>query len=110
LLTEVDIPNSTHIMLPGEFVNVGFKLKPSGKRLSIPATALIFNAQGTQVMQVDGQNKLHLVKVTVGRDFGDTVETQAGLSASDTILEQPDVSLQDGESVTPAPSKHAPHT
>jgi RND family efflux transporter MFP subunit len=109
LLVEVDIPNASHTMLPGEFVNVSFKLKPSGQRVKIPATALIFNAQGTQVMKVDAQNKLHLLKVTVGRDFGDTVDIQAGLSAEDTILEQPDVSLQDGQVVTPTLPQHASH-
>jgi multidrug efflux pump subunit AcrA (membrane-fusion protein) len=96
-------------MLPGEFVYVKFNLKPSGDRMDIPATALIFNTQGTQVMQVDGQNKLHLLKVNVGRDFGDTVEIQAGLSPDDTILEQPDVSLVDGELVTPTSSQHSTH-
>jgi RND family efflux transporter MFP subunit len=101
LLAELDIPNSSHAMLPGEFVYVMFNLKPSGKRLNIPATAMMFNTQGTQVMRVDAQNKLHLLKVTVGRDFGDTVDIQSGLSADDTILEQPDVALQDGEFVTP---------
>jgi len=110
LLTEVDIPNSSHGMLPGEFVNVIFQLKPSGLRLNIPATALIFNAQGTQVMRVDPQNRLHLQQVTVGRDFGDTVEIQAGLNMDDTILEQPDVSLQDGQVVIPTEPQHATHS
>jgi membrane fusion protein, multidrug efflux system len=106
LLTEVDVPNSSHHMLPGAFVNVSFNLKPSGEHLNIPATALIFNAQGTQVMRVDAQNKLHLLKVTVGRDFGDTVDIQAGLNPDDTILEQPDVSLQESETVTPTAPPH----
>src|ERR1700733_9929511 len=97
-------------MLPGEFVNVSFRLKPSGQRVNIPATALIFNTQGTQVMRIDAENKLHLLKVTVGRDFGDTVDIQAGLSADDMILEQPDVSLEDGQVVTPTPSRHATHS
>jgi hypothetical protein len=85
-----------------------FKLKPFGQRLNIPATALIFDARGTQVMRVDSQNRLHLQQVTVGRDFGDTVDIQAGMSADDTILQQPDVSLQDGQLVTPVQSEHLP--
>jgi RND family efflux transporter MFP subunit len=100
LLTEVDIANSSHKLLPGAFVYVGFKIAPSGQRWSLPATALIFNADGTQVMLVGPGNKLHLQNVTVGRDFGDTIEIQAGLSGDQTIVEQPDVSLQDGQVVT----------
>jgi RND family efflux transporter MFP subunit len=104
LLTEVDIPNSTHAMLPGEFVYVAFKIAPSGKRWHLPATALIFNTDGTQVLLVEPGGKLHLQKVTVGRDFGDTIDVQAGLTGGETIVKQPDVSLQDGQVVTPVES------
>jgi RND family efflux transporter MFP subunit len=106
LLTEVDIPNSTHAMLPGAFVYVDFKVGPVGKRWNIPATALIFNGKGTQVMLVEPGNKLHLQKVVVGRDFGDTVDIQAGLKGDETIVEQPDVSLQEGQIITPVESQH----
>jgi len=106
LLTEVDIPNSAHNMLPGEFVYVGFKLAPVGRRWNLPATALIFNSDGTQVMVVEPGGKLHVQNVTVGRDFGDTIDIQAGLNGGETIVEQPDVSLQDGQVVTPVESKH----
>jgi multidrug efflux pump subunit AcrA (membrane-fusion protein) len=107
LLTEVDIPNSSHGMLPGQFVYVAFKIGRWGKRWNLPATALIFNTDGTQVMLVGADGKLHLQKVIVGRDFGDVIEIQAGLSGGDTIVEQPDVSLQDGQVVTPVESQHA---
>lgn len=108
LLTEVDVLNSSHGLLPGEFVYVAFKIKPSGQRWNLPATALIFNTDGTQVMLVEPGNKLHLQKVTVGRDFGDTIDIQAGLRGDETIVEQPDVSLEDGEVVTPVEAQHAP--
>jgi RND family efflux transporter MFP subunit len=105
LLTEVDIPNSSHAMLPGAFVYVTFTISPSGKRWRLPATALIFNSAGTQVMLVEPGGKLHLQKVIVGRDFGDTIDIQAGLDGSETVLKQPDVSLQDGQVVTPVESQ-----
>jgi len=109
LLTEVDIPNSSHGMLPGQFVYVAFKIGRWGHRWNLPATALIFNADGTQVMLVGPDGKLHLQKVIVGRDFGDFIEIQAGLSGDETIVEQPDVSLEDGQVVTPVESQHALH-
>lgn len=105
LLTEVDIPNSSHAMLPGEFVYAAFKINPSGHRWNLPATALIFDANGTQVMLVEPGGKLHLQKVTVGRDFGDTIDVQAGLNGNETIVKQPDVSLENGQTVTPVESK-----
>jgi multidrug efflux pump subunit AcrA (membrane-fusion protein) len=107
LLTEVDIPNSSHALLPGEFVYATFKISPGGRRWNLPATALIFNSAGTQVMLVDSGGKLRTQKVTVGRDFGNTIDVQAGLSGGETVVEQPDVSLQDGQIVTPVESEHA---
>jgi RND family efflux transporter MFP subunit len=108
LLTEVDIPNSSRAMLPGEFVYVAFKVDPTGRRWNLPATALIFNTNGTQVMLVEPGGKLRVQKVTVGRDFGDTIDVQAGLSGNETVVKQPDVSLQDGQVVTPVEADHAP--
>src|SRR5882762_11425165 len=49
LLTQVDIPNPSHRMLPGMFVYVDFEIGPAGTHWRIPATALVFNAQGTRV-------------------------------------------------------------
>ena len=108
LLTEVDIPNATHAMLPGTFVYVAFKLAPSGQRWNIPATALIFNSDGTQVMLVEPGGKLRTQNVTVGRDFGDTINVQAGLSGKEVVVKQPDVSLQDGQVIAPVESPNAP--
>jgi RND family efflux transporter MFP subunit len=106
LLTEVDVPNASHELLPGTFVYVAFTLATSGERWNLPATALIFDAKGTQVMVVDPGGKLRLQKVTVGRDFGDTIDVQAGLSGRETVVAQPDVSLQNGQVVTPVEPSH----
>ena len=103
----MDIPNSAHELLPGTFVYVAFKLGTSGQRWNLPATALIFNTQGTQLMLVDPGQKLRLQKVTVGRDFGDTIDVQAGLSGGETVVRQPDVSLVAGQVITPVESKNA---
>jgi multidrug efflux pump subunit AcrA (membrane-fusion protein) len=110
LLAEVDVPNASHQMLPGQFVYVEFTLAASGQRWNLPATALIFNTAGTQVMLVEPGGKLHLQKVTVGRDFGNTIDVQAGLSGGETVVEQPDVSLQEGQVVNPVEAQHAPQS
>ena len=50
---------------------------------------------------------IHSRAVVVGRDFGDAVDVQAGLSGKEAILKQPTVSLQEGQHVTPRESKNA---
>src|SRR6267143_2388776 len=107
LLTQVDIPNRSHLMLPGMFVYVAFKIAPSGTRWRVPATAVIFNAQGTRVVIVEG-NKLHFQDVELGRDFGVSIDIQAGLNGNETIVKQPTVSLQEGQLVKPVESPKTP--
>src|SRR5438093_652655 len=105
LLTQVDIPNSEHRLFPGMFVYVEFKIAPSGTRWRVPATAVIFNAQGTRVAIVGAGNTLRFQMVVLGRDFGTSIDVQAGLQGHETIVKQPTVSLQEGQRVTPIESK-----
>lgn len=108
LLTQVDIPNQSHRMLPGMFVYVSFKVGPSGTHWRVPATAMIFNAQGTRVAIVGAGNKLHFQPVVVGRDLGTAIDIQAGLNGNEIIVEQPTVSLAEGQVVNPIKSKNSP--
>ena len=107
LLTEVDIPNQSRRLLPGMFVYVTFKIGPSGTHWRVPSTAVVFNAQGTRVAIVGAGNKLHFQDVVLGRDFGTSIDIQAGLQGNETIVKQPTVSLQEGRVVTPIASPHA---
>ena len=105
LLTQVDIPNPSHRLLPGMFVYVTFKIAPAGTHWRVPATAVIFDAQGTRVAIVGAGNLLRFQEVVLGRDFGTSIDVQAGLQGHETIVKQPTVSLQEGQRVTPVESK-----
>ena len=54
---------------------------------------------------VGSDNRLHLQKVAVGRDFGDIIDIQAGLTGEESIVELPDVSLRDGQLVNPSEAR-----
>jgi hypothetical protein len=86
------------------FVYVTFKIGPSGTHWRLPSTAVIFNAQGTRVAIVGTGNKLHFQDVVLGRDFGTSIDIQAGLQGNETIVKQPTVSLQEGQVVAPIES------
>jgi RND family efflux transporter MFP subunit len=100
LLTEVDIPNASHELLPGMFVYVAFALGPGGTRWRVPATAVVVDAQGTRVVTVAAGSKLHFQPVVLGRDFGNEIDIQSGLNGGEAIVKQPTVSLQEGQVVT----------
>jgi RND family efflux transporter MFP subunit len=105
LLAQVDIPNTSHTLLPGAFVSVAFKIGPSGTHWRVPASALMFNAQGTRLALVGEGNTLHFQPVVLGRDLGTSIDIQAGLHGNETIVKQPTVSLQEGQVVTPIESR-----
>src|SRR5437016_2849249 len=107
LLTQVDMPNPSHRLLPVMFVYVTFKIAPSGTHWRVPATAVIFDAQGTRVAIVGAENTLRFQEVVLGRDFGTSIDVQAGLQGHETIVKQPTVSLQEGQRVTPVESKNS---
>ena len=105
LLTQVDIPNRSGRLLPGMFVYVDFQIAPSGTRWSVPATAVVFDSQGTRVATVAQGNTIRFQHVELGRDFGDSIDVQAGLHGNETIVAQPTVSLKEGQVVRPVDSQ-----
>jgi RND family efflux transporter MFP subunit len=98
---EVALPNKEGILLPGAYVQVSLPLTPS-RALSIPANALLFRAEGTRVAVVDAEGKVRLRGVSIGRNYGDTVEVIDGISGSDRLVLNPSDSLAEGDPVTVA--------
>ena len=101
LLTQIDIPNPSGRLLPGMFVYVTLQIAPSGRRWRVPATAVVFDAQGSRVAIVGPNNTIHFQQVEIGRDFGDSFDVQAGLLGQEQIVLQPTVALQEGQVVKP---------
>lgn len=99
LLTEVDVPNRDHKLLPGSYGQVHFAVPVETKRMTVPENTLLFRAAGTEIAVVGADNKISLRKVEVGRDFGTKVEIVSGLAANDNVVLNPADSIADGETV-----------
>ena len=98
LLVEVDVDNPGGELLPGAYVFVHLKLPEQIASATVPANALLFRAEGLQVAMVrDG--RAQLVPVTIGRDYGTTVEIVAGLQPTDQVIVAPSDSLTSGTPV-----------
>jgi membrane fusion protein (multidrug efflux system) len=104
LLTEVDIDNRTGELLPGMFVYVDFSVGAAGTRWRLPAAAVIVDAEGTRVATVDRDGVVRFQPVTIGRDFGPTIDVHGGLTGDELIVKQPTVALQEGQRVQPTQS------
>ena len=105
LMVEVDVVNSTGLLYPGAYTEVHFKTSPSRPSLVIPSTALLFRREGLHVPVVVNGNRVSLVPVTLGRDFGNSVEVISGLSEDAQVIADPPDSLVDGEIVRIAQPK-----
>jgi RND family efflux transporter MFP subunit len=98
LLTEVDIPNPDGVLRPGVYCTVEFRVPRKTPSLSVPAEALIFNQNGTQIAVVTN-DRVEIRKVRVTRDLGTQLEVDSGIEAGDQVLLNPPVNLADGSKV-----------
>jgi RND family efflux transporter MFP subunit len=99
LLTEVDVPNKNAQLFPGGYAQVHLQVKVAASRVQVPVNALLFRSEGLRAVVVDANHKTHLRQLTIGRDYGTTLEVLQGLEPSDWIVLNPADSLDDGQDV-----------
>ena len=104
LLTELEVDNSKGEILSGSYAQVKLPESKPEVGLTLPANTLIFRPEGPQVVVVQ-DNKLTFRTVTLGRDFGGSVEARSGVEASDKIVVNPSDSLSEGTVVQVVPAK-----
>jgi RND family efflux transporter MFP subunit len=99
LLVEVDADNPTGELLPGAYVSVHLKFSgTSASAMTIPVTTVLFRSEGIRAAVVRN-GKAQLVPITIGRDFGDTLEVLAGLRTDESLILNPPDSLISGTAV-----------
>ena len=99
LLTEVDVPNRTGELLPGGYAQVHLAVEIPHIRVQVPVNALLFRSEGLRAVVVDANHHTRLQALTIGRDFGITLEVLDGLSPNDWIVLNPADSLEDNQLV-----------
>jgi RND family efflux transporter MFP subunit len=98
LNVQVDVDNSKGQLLPGAYVFVHLKLPAASHTVTIPSNTLLFRSEGLRVGVVrDGV--VQLVPITIGHDFGATVEVTSGLTPNDAVVLDPSDSLTSGTKV-----------
>jgi membrane fusion protein, multidrug efflux system len=95
-LIELQADNPGGKLWPGAFTEVQFHIPSDPGTLRIPSTALIFGTNGMRVAAVDANNKVVLKPVRLGRNLGNRVEIQSGLSLTDRLIDNPQESIEAG--------------
>src|SRR5580700_3704515 len=99
LRVEVDVDNQDGAVLPGAYALVDLEVTTPHPLLSVPVNTLLFRPDGVQVAVVDGTGKAQLRTVTLGRDFGTTIEVTSGLDVSERVIANPGDAIAPGDAV-----------
>ena len=99
LLTEVRVPNTDNVLIPGMYAQVKFDVGGTVKSLRIPSNTLIVDAAGPKVAVVGADSKLKFVPVVIARDFGTEIEIARGLTGNEQLVTNPTDDLKPDQAV-----------
>lgn len=99
LLVELQADNADNKVLPGGYAEVHIALPTMAQSVRTPVNTLLFRSEGLRVAKLGGDDKVQLVPITMGRDYGTEVEVLTGLTPGDRIVLNPPDSLGDGQQV-----------
>ncbi len=102
LLTEIDVPNADAALSSGIYCTVELRIPRKAPSLTVPSTAIIFSGHALSVGVIE-DGVVRIRKISVGRDFGTTIEVREGLQPGDQIILSPPVQLADGAKVNAKP-------
>ena len=95
---EIALANKDGTLLPGAYVQVELPLA-SAKTLVVPTNVLLFRGEGSRVAVVDGNSRVHLKPVTLGRNLGESIEVVDGIGAGERLVVNPSDALAEGDTV-----------
>jgi RND family efflux transporter MFP subunit len=98
-LMQLIVDNSAGEMMPGDYASIHLQIAAPPNVLSVPSSALIFDAKGLSVATVNADNHVVLKPVTIERDLGAVIEIASGLSPNDRVIENPPDGIGTGAEV-----------
>jgi multidrug efflux pump subunit AcrA (membrane-fusion protein) len=105
LLTEIQVDNRDHSLLPGMYVQLQFVSERETPPILIPGDSLVIRSKGPEVALLGQGNKIRFVPITVGRDYGTDLEVTSGLSGGEQVVVNPSDDVREGAEVRPASAK-----
>ncbi len=99
------MPNQDGKLLPGSFGEVHFHPNINAQKVTIPQNAMLFRRDGPQVAVVGSDGKVELRHISIGRDYGNTLEILGGVDVNDRVIVNPSDAIENGEKVNVAPER-----
>jgi RND family efflux transporter MFP subunit len=98
-LMQLIVDNSAGEMMPGDYASIHLQIAAAANVLSVPSSALIFDAKGLSIATVDADNRVLLKPVSIERDLGAVVELASGLAPNDRVIQNPPDGIGNGAEV-----------
>jgi len=98
-LMQLIVDNSAGEMMPGDYAGIHLQIAAAAHLLSVPSSALIFDAKGLSIATVDAANRVLLKPVSIERDLGAIIELASGLSSIDRVIQNPPDGIGNGAQV-----------
>jgi RND family efflux transporter MFP subunit len=98
-LMQLIVDNSAGEMMPGDYASIHLQMPAAANVLSVPSSALIFDAKGLSIATVDVHNRVLLKPVSIQRDLGAVVELASGLAPNDRVIQNPPDGIGNGTEV-----------
>jgi RND family efflux transporter MFP subunit len=95
-LMQIVVDNPTGEMMPGDYASIHLQSAGVANVLSIPSSALIFDAHGLSVATVGADNRVIVKPVSIERDLGSVIEISSGLDATDRVIQNPPDGIETG--------------
>ena len=88
-LMQLIVDNHAGQLMPGDYASIHLQVASAPNVLSVPSSALIFDAKGLSVATVGADNRVLLKAVSIARDLGAVVELASGVAPNDRVIENP---------------------
>ncbi len=117
LLTEIQVPNREHKLLPGMYAEVKLISDRVNPPVLVPGEAIMTGANGLQVAMLENVSepgypanarRIHMQPVEVGRDYGPEVEVINGLQGWEHVVVSPSDAVEEGAIINPSSARPTP--
>ena len=98
-LMQIIVDNSAGELMPGDYASIHLQIAGEPNVLSVPSSALIFDARGLSVATVGADNRVVRTPVLIERDLGPVVELASGVAPNDRVIENPPDGVENGAEV-----------
>ncbi|HTT99589.1 MAG TPA: efflux RND transporter periplasmic adaptor subunit [Rhizomicrobium sp.] len=99
VLIQLQANNADGRLNAGDYAQVQFNLPAAAEAIRLPASALVFNDNGTAVAVVGRDDRVQIKPITILRDYGTAVEIAGGVTRHDRVIDNPPDSLRAGDKV-----------